>query len=134
MKNLVLLIIKQGHLNRDSKQRYFLTLLKAFYEFNKGWSRRTAGGVSSPLIELIKPQNIIDVGCGTCTLLAAFRNRAVNDLLGIDGDYVESTYWKFRKSNLCPLTFHFPCRMAALFLRQHKLRGNAACKHGGEPG
>ena len=29
MKNLALLIIKQGHLNRDSKQRYFLTLFKS---------------------------------------------------------------------------------------------------------
>lgn len=81
---------------------------KAFYEFNKGWSHRTVGGVSSSLIELIKPQSIIDVGCGTCTLLAAFRNHAVNNQLGIDGNYVERSILEISQKQFLSFDLSLP--------------------------
>ncbi len=41
------------------------------------------------LIHKINPDSVIDVGCGTGTWLKIFENHGVNEILGIDGDYVD---------------------------------------------
>lgn len=49
-----------------------------------------SAGVIVPLvINWVRPRSVIDVGCGTGTWLAAFRSQGVEDVLGIDGDYVD---------------------------------------------
>jgi SAM-dependent methyltransferase len=40
------------------------------------------------LIDLISPESVVDVGCGVGAWLAAFRDAGVDDVLGLDGDYV----------------------------------------------
>lgn len=43
-----------------------------------------------PLVmELLQPNTVIDVGCGLGTWLSVFKEHGVEDILGIDGDYVE---------------------------------------------
>jgi SAM-dependent methyltransferase len=51
-------------------------------------SRESADVVVDLVKRLIAPSSIIDVGCGTGTWLEAWVARGVNDVLGIDGDYV----------------------------------------------
>ena len=41
------------------------------------------------LMELIRPQNVVDIGCGVGSWLSAFRKNGVNNVLGIDGDYID---------------------------------------------
>jgi SAM-dependent methyltransferase len=41
------------------------------------------------VIELIQPKHIIDVGCGLGAWLSVFKEHGVEDILGIDGDYVD---------------------------------------------
>jgi SAM-dependent methyltransferase len=40
------------------------------------------------LIELFEPTSVLDVGCGTGAWLQAFVEHGVNDVVGVDGDYV----------------------------------------------
>ena len=41
------------------------------------------------VLELLRPRSVVDVGCGCGTWLAVFRRHGVEDVLGIDGDYVD---------------------------------------------
>ena len=43
-----------------------------------------------PLImRLVRPESVLDVGCGTGVWLKAFEEVGVNDYLGVDGDFVD---------------------------------------------
>lgn len=41
------------------------------------------------LFEYIKPNSVIDVGCGTGTWLKVFKNLGVLEILGVDGNYIK---------------------------------------------
>jgi hypothetical protein len=41
------------------------------------------------IFNLLKPHSLIDFGCGNGTWIKAFASLGVNELLGIDGDYVK---------------------------------------------
>lgn len=61
---------------------------KGFYEEIAEGSRRSAKQVVPLVLELVEPKSVIDVGCGVGAWLAVFREAGVEDLLGVDGDYV----------------------------------------------
>ncbi len=92
-----------------------LLYTKEFYEYKKGWTHRSADAVSSTLLELIKPQSVVDVGCGTGTWLAAFKNHGVNDLLGIDGDYVETPMLEIPHEQFMPFDLSTPLQLERTF-------------------
>ena len=51
---------------------------------------RTSARAAVPLvIELVAPHSVVDVGCGLGTWLAEFKAAGIDDLLGIDGDYID---------------------------------------------
>jgi cyclopropane fatty-acyl-phospholipid synthase-like methyltransferase len=37
------------------------------------------------VLDIISPQNVVDIGCGIGTWLKAFKNKGVDDVLGLDG-------------------------------------------------
>ncbi len=41
------------------------------------------------LVDLLRPQSVVDVGCGIGTFLAAFKRQGILDVLGIDGEWVQ---------------------------------------------
>jgi SAM-dependent methyltransferase len=43
------------------------------------------------IMDLVKPKNVLDVGCGTGTWLKAFEEAGVINYIGIDGNYVDSS-------------------------------------------
>jgi SAM-dependent methyltransferase len=49
------------------------------------------------IINLINPKSVIDVGCGTGTWLKIFQDFGIQDILGIDGDYVDLSLLKIEK-------------------------------------
>jgi SAM-dependent methyltransferase len=59
----------------------------AFFR-DRSASRRSADVVVPLVLELTSPASVVDVGCGTGSWLASFRANGVEDVLGIDGDYV----------------------------------------------
>src|SRR5579864_7003384 len=57
----------------------------------KKWieSSNSASAVIVPLVlELVDVKSVLDVGCGAGTFLRRFKNYGVQDIKGIDGDYV----------------------------------------------
>src|SRR6202022_1127194 len=61
-----------------------------FFEGLGRESRLAASAVVPFLIDLLQPRSVVDVGCGTGEWLAIFRQHGVEDVLGIDGDWIPS--------------------------------------------
>lgn len=60
----------------------------AFYSNEAATSLRCAYQVVPLLQDMFSPSSILDVGCGVGAFLRSFRDRGVQDHLGLDGDYV----------------------------------------------
>ena len=61
------------------------------------------GEVVPYLIELFKPESVLDVGCGTGTWLKVFHDHGVKDIKGLDGDFVNI---QLLRENLSVEQFH----------------------------
>lgn len=59
-----------------------------FYAGHLGGSLQSARWILSELFDVYRPQSVIDVGCGVGAWLRVARELGVDDLLGVDGDYV----------------------------------------------
>ncbi|MBE9119553.1 glycosyltransferase [Tychonema sp. LEGE 07199] len=67
---------------------------RSFYELIGQGTRSSAQEIIALLLELmqpVKPQSVVDVGCGTGSWLATCQKLGIADCLGIDGDYVDRT-------------------------------------------
>lgn len=62
---------------------------RSFYEEIRNGSARSAEAILPLVLELVHPSSVVDVGCGDASWLAVFRKLGVEDIFGIDGDYVE---------------------------------------------
>jgi SAM-dependent methyltransferase len=60
-----------------------------YYHALRTGSRRSAGVVVPIVLGLAHVRSVIDVGCGQGAWLAAFREHGVEDVRGVDGDYVD---------------------------------------------
>lgn len=61
---------------------------KFFRDICEG-SRKSARAIVPLLLELVEPRSVVDVGCGTGEWLATFKELSIDDICGIDGDYVD---------------------------------------------
>jgi SAM-dependent methyltransferase len=59
-----------------------------YYEKQAEGSSRSASAVVPMLLQFVPAKSVVDVGCGTGTWLAAFRENGVPRILGIDGEWV----------------------------------------------
>jgi SAM-dependent methyltransferase len=59
-----------------------------FYGEQKDGSRRSAEAVLPVVMDFVKPASVVDLGCGVGTWLAAWRALGIDDILGLDGDWV----------------------------------------------
>ncbi len=66
---------------------------RTFYEWHQDGSLQSAREVVPIVLELVNPQSVVDVGCGTGAWLSVFKQAGVTDCLGVDGDYVEPSLW-----------------------------------------
>jgi SAM-dependent methyltransferase len=61
---------------------------RSFFEGIVDESLESAKQIVPLIIDWVRPQSVIDVGCGVGTWLSVFREYGVTDIAGIDGDYV----------------------------------------------
>lgn len=65
------------------------------------------------MLELYTPESVVDVGCGVGTWLAAFAQHGVDDVLGVDGDYVaRARYAMIPRSLVHPVAYQERSRCA----------------------
>jgi SAM-dependent methyltransferase len=60
-----------------------------FYKIHQSGSRRSARVIVPLVLELIRPQSVVDVGSGTGTWLSVFNEFGIIEFLGLDGDWVD---------------------------------------------
>ena len=59
-----------------------------FFEALRDGARRSAEVVVPLVLEWINPKTLVDLGCGDGTWLSVFRGDGVENILGIDGNYI----------------------------------------------
>ncbi|MGI9149607.1 MAG: class I SAM-dependent methyltransferase [Chloroflexota bacterium] len=50
-------------------------------------------------MNLIEPRSVVDVGCGLGTWLSVFREQGVDDVIGVDGEYVRTELLQIPSEN-----------------------------------
>jgi len=65
------------------------TYSAAFYAGQSGGSRRSAEILLPIVRDLVHPSSVVDIGCGVGTWLAGWRALGVEDVLGVDGTWVD---------------------------------------------
>jgi SAM-dependent methyltransferase len=65
------------------------TYTPAFFARQREYARSSAETVVPLVLELTGARSVVDVGCGTGTWLAAFETHGIEDVLGVDGAYVQ---------------------------------------------
>jgi hypothetical protein len=61
-----------------------------FYESIRDGSRRSADIIVPLIMRILHPESVLDVGCGQGVWLNAFAGNGVDDIHGVDGDYVST--------------------------------------------
>jgi SAM-dependent methyltransferase len=73
---------------------------------------RSSAEIMVPLvIDLVRPRRVIDVGCGTGDWLAVFRANGVEDVVGVDGAYVDKRLLKIPEERFIPADLAQPFRL-----------------------
>jgi SAM-dependent methyltransferase len=62
---------------------------RSFYERLRNGATRSAEVIAPLVLQFVSVRSVVDVGCGDGSWLAIFRKLGVNDIQGIDGDYVD---------------------------------------------
>ena len=60
-----------------------------FYHNQQQRSRKSAREIIPLVLDLIAPKHVIDVGCGVGAWLSVFEELGVEDILGVDGEWVD---------------------------------------------
>lgn len=60
-----------------------------FFDSSSSTSRSSAEAIVPLVIDLVRPRSIIDVGCGLGTWLSVFMDHGIQDVLGVDGAWID---------------------------------------------
>ncbi|MEK7684062.1 MAG: class I SAM-dependent methyltransferase [Verrucomicrobiota bacterium] len=82
-----------------------------FFKGQQEGSRRSALEILPLVLTLIHPRRVIDVGCGVGTWLAALRNLGIEDVWGVDGDYVARSLLHIPAERFIPHDLTKPLRL-----------------------
>ncbi len=66
---------------------YYYT--KRFYSGQRNRSRSSAEAILPPIIEAVRPGSVVDAGCGVGTWLSVALDASIEDVLGLDGAWVQ---------------------------------------------
>ena len=86
-----------------------------FYEFQRNPSVASAREVVPLVIELIQPESVIDVGCGTGAWLSVFRDQGIEDVVGVDGNWVDKEMLLIPEERFVPGDLREPIRAGRQF-------------------
>ncbi len=60
-----------------------------FFKKIESGSRASARAVMPVVLDLLRPRSVVDLGCGEGAWLSVVRDLGIQDILGIDGEYVD---------------------------------------------
>lgn len=79
-----------------------------FYEWQQSNSYKSAQYILPILLQHFKPNSAIDVGCGVQTWLKSLTELGVEDVLGVDGDWVPKDQLLLSTSQFQPINLNSP--------------------------
>jgi len=88
---------------------------KEYYLALREGARRSAGVIVPLVMGWINPQSVVDVGCGDGTWLSVFRQHGVQDILGIDREYVTGEILEIPEGEFLPHDLRSPLSMDRQF-------------------
>ena len=62
---------------------------QSFFNDLQAGSKQSAMEIVPLILELLKPSSVVDIGCGSGEWLSVFNRYGVEDILGVDGNYVD---------------------------------------------
>ena len=86
-----------------------------FFECIIEGSRLSAQEIVPLVLELVQPRSVVDVGCGLGTWLSVFKGHGVDEILGIDGDYVDRSKLEIPEERYLAFDLKTPLRMSRKF-------------------
>jgi SAM-dependent methyltransferase len=86
-----------------------------FFRMRQMQTWKAASRIVPKVLELIQPTSVIDVGCGTGEFLAAFCEHSIEDILGIDGPYVQQNLLVIPQENFKPFDLSQPFTLARAY-------------------
>ena len=87
----------------------------SFFDTQKEGALKSAEIVVPLVAELVRPCAVVDVGCGLGAWLAPFKDYGVTRILGIDGDYVDTSSLLIPRDCFRPLDLNRPVAVGEKF-------------------
>jgi SAM-dependent methyltransferase len=88
---------------------------RRFFESQAPTARRSAQVVVPLVLKLIQATSVVDVGCGTGAWLSTFHEAGVEDILGIDGGYVDRSLLEIPQDRFLPWDLTLPLHVDRQF-------------------
>jgi SAM-dependent methyltransferase len=86
-----------------------------FYDVFQEGALRSAERVVPIVADLLRPNSVVDVGCGIGWWLSVFAQHGAPDVLGIDGDYVDRGRLRIAAERFMPADLSRPLRLDRRF-------------------
>src|SRR5262245_36868345 len=75
-----------------------------------------SGASAKPVVlELVRPANVVDLGCGTGAWLAEFKRQGVQDVLGIDGPHIPVDQLEIMPTEFLAADLSLPLKLRVKF-------------------
>lgn len=87
----------------------------AFFRNLETESLKSAQQIVPLLLHWLAPKSVVDVGCGVGSWLSVFRDSGIEDILGIDGDYVNRDALLIPPSSFIPFDLRRPLQLSRRF-------------------
>ena len=81
---------------------------ESFFDDLKAGSKQSATQIVPLILELLKPSSVVDIGCGSGEWLSVFDRHGVEDILGVDGNYVDRNSLAISSDKFLPLDLTQP--------------------------
>lgn len=75
---------------------------RKFYDTQRAGSEKSAQKILPHVMELVQPRSVLDIGCGEGYWLGVFQKLGVQDVTGVDGDYVDRSRLAFPADRFVP--------------------------------
>ena len=84
------------------------TYTESFYNQISAASLTAAKEIVPKIVNMINPQSLIDVGCGVGSFLSVFQKNGVQDIFGVDGDWVDKKLLEIPVEKFLPVNLEKP--------------------------
>ena len=86
-----------------------------FFSSIRHGARQSARVLVPIILQIVQPKSVIDIGCGDGTWLSVFHELGVDDLLGVDGEYVHEHLLQIPRHQFRALDLTKPFRIERSF-------------------